>query len=102
MSKFDNRVYLTICDVSMKCFEASKFTNYYNYCCDMNLGLKSNSVVGKSKTIALVEIIKMLDIIYSMDDETTGKYIFDYFSSDKVREFEKCVLLNREAFPYSI
>ena len=98
MSKFDNRIYLTICEVSMECFKKSKFINYCNYCSHMALALKSK-VVGKSQTRDLMEIIEMLDIIYSMDAETTGKYLFDYFNSDKVREFEKCVILNQEAFP---
>jgi hypothetical protein len=64
----------------------------------MALALKTNTV-GKSQTRDLSEVIDMLDIIYSMDAETTGKYLFDYFTSDKVREFEKCVILNQEAFP---
>jgi hypothetical protein len=64
----------------------------------MALALKSN-VVGKSQTRDLMEIIEILDIIYSMDAETTGKYLFDYFSSDKVREFEKCVILTQTVFP---
>jgi hypothetical protein len=98
MSKFDNRIYLTICEVSMECFKKSKFINYYNYCNDMGLSLKTNTV-NKTQTRNLEEIIEMLDIIYSMDAETTGQYLFDYFTSDKVREFEKCVILNQEAFP---
>jgi hypothetical protein len=47
----------------------------------------------------LEEIIEMLDIIYSMDAATTGKYLFDYFTSDNIREFEKCVILTQTAFP---
>jgi hypothetical protein len=34
-----------------------------------------------------------------MDAETTGKYLFDYFTSEYVREFEKCVILTHESFP---
>lgn len=98
MSKFDNRIYLTICEVSMECFKKSKFINYVNYCYDMGLALKTNTV-NKSQTRNLEEIIDMLDIIYSMDAATTGKYLFDYFTSDNVREFEKCVILTQTAFP---
>lgn len=98
MSKFDNRVYLTICEVSMDCFKKSKFLNYFNYCSNMGLSLKTNTV-GKSQTKDLNEIIDMLDLIYSMDTTTTGKYLFDYFTSNNVREFEKCVILTQTAFP---
>lgn len=98
MSKFDNRIYLTICEVSMECFKKSKFINYVNYCSNMGLALKTNTV-GKSQTRDLNDIIEMLDIIYSMDAETTGKYLFDYFTSEYVREFEKCVILTHESFP---
>lgn len=98
MSKFDNRVYLTICEVSMECFKRSKFISYVNYCYDFGLSLKTNTV-NKSQARNLEDIIEMLDKIYSMDAETTGKYIFDYFTCDKVREFEKCVILTQESFP---
>lgn len=98
MSKFDNRIYLTICEVSMECFKKSKFINYYNYCRLMGMALKSDDVSGKQSS-DLIKIIETLDIIYTMDIETTKKYIFDYFNSDKVREFEKCVVLTQEAFP---
>jgi hypothetical protein len=64
----------------------------------MGLALKTNTV-GKSQTRDLNDIIEMLDIIYSMDAETTGKYLFDYFTSEYVREFEKCVILTHESFP---
>ena len=98
MSKFDNRIYLTICEVSMGCFKKSKYINYVNYCSNMGLALKTNTI-GKSQTRDLNEIIEMLDIIYSMDSPTTLKYLFDYFNSDNVREFEKCVTLTHELFP---
>ena len=98
MSKFDNRVYLTICEVSMECFKRSKFISYVNYCSNMGLSLRTNSI-GKSQANNLNEIIEMLDKIYTMDAETTGKYLFDYFTSDNIREFEKCVMLTKESFP---
>jgi len=98
MSKFDNRIYLTICEVSMECFKKSKFISYVNYCSNMGLCLKTNTV-GRTQTRDLNDIIEMLDKIYSMDAATTGKYILDYFTSDNVREFEKCVILTRETFP---
>ena len=102
MSKFDNRIYLTICEVSMECFKKSKFISYVNYCYHMGLALKSNTAgiaIGKSQCKDLNEVIEMLDKIYSMDAETTGKYLFNYFTSDNIREFEKCVILTQEAFP---
>jgi hypothetical protein len=98
MSKFDNRIYLTICEVSMECFKKSKYINYVNYCNNMGLSLKSETI-GKSQSRDLSEIIEMLDIIYSMDATTTAKYLLNYFSSDNVREFEKCVILTQTAFP---
>jgi hypothetical protein len=98
MSKFDNRIYLTICEVSLECFKRSKFISYVNYCYDMGLSLKTNTV-NKSQTRNLEEIIEMLDKIYSMDAEMTGNYLLNYFTSDNVREFEKCVVLTQESFP---
>lgn len=98
MSKFDNRIYLTICEVSMVCFKKSKFINYVNYCYDMGLSLKSNTI-NKSQTRNLEEIIEMLDLIYTMDTKITATYILNYFTTRNVREFEKCVILMQESFP---
>lgn len=98
MSKFDNRIYLTICESSMECFKKSKYINYTSYCSNMGLALRTNTL-GNTQNRNLNEIIEMLDIIYSMDAKTTAKYLLDYFNSDKVRDFEKCIILIQETFP---
>jgi hypothetical protein len=102
MVKFDNYVFMTICESSLDLFKKSHFSTYVNYCKTLNLSLKSG-ILDKKETAAIVKIATDLVLIYGFDDEDCGKYIADYFASDidKVINFYKVVLLTREHFALS-
>ena len=101
MSKLDNRIYLTICEVSLERFKKSKFITFMNYCKDLGMSLNDGTLSGKQKA-DLIEVIEMLDKIYSMDEVTTAKYLSDFYNSDNIRQFEKAVLLGQQASDFSI
>ncbi len=101
MSKLDNRIYTTICETSLECFKKSKFLTYVGYCRDMGISINDNSLSRQQKN-DLIKVIEMLQTVYSLNLETIGKYLKDYFNSDSVREFEKTVLLTHETFPFLI
>jgi hypothetical protein len=101
MSKLDNRIYTTICEVSLERFKKSKFLTYVGYCRDMGVSMNDNSLSRQQKT-DLILVIEMLQKIYSLDFESIGKYMKDYFNSDNVRDFEKAVVLTQETFPFLV
>ena len=98
MNKYDNYVFLTICEVSMKCFEKSVFLSYVNYCRTMSSYLKDGNL-NKQQTHDIIRVIEELDLIYSMNDNDRSNYILDYFASDRILDFEKCVRLTKEFYP---
>jgi hypothetical protein len=97
MTKFDNYVYLTICEVSLELFHKTRFSTYVNYCRTLNLSLKSG-VLDRSETSDIIKISETLTLIYGFDDVTAAKYISEYFDSDRCLEFQKCVLITKEYF----
>jgi hypothetical protein len=102
MVKFDNYVFMTICESSLDLFKKSHFSTYVNYCNTLNLSLKSGNL-DKKEMAAIIQIGNDLVLIYGFDDETCGKYIADYFDMDieKVINFYKVVLIIREHFALS-
>ncbi len=100
MTKFDNYVYLTICEVSLECFKNTKFVTYINYCRTMNMSLM-NSQVDNREMSDIMKIIIEMRLIYDFDTETSVKYIKNYFASDRCLDFEKCVYLMRKYYPLS-
>ena len=102
MVKFDNYVFMTICESSLDLFKKSYFSTYVNYCNTLNLSLKTG-ILGKKETAAIIQIGNDLILIYGFDDETCGKYIAEYFDMgiDKIINFYKVVLLTKEHFALS-
>lgn len=99
MSKFDNHVYLTICEVALERFKESKFLNFTNYCTNIGIELNKGNLSGSHKNDLSI-IIEMLDLVYTMDSETTGAYLNNFFSfnMETIRSFEKSVVLTQKHF----
>lgn len=102
MVKFDNYVFMTICETTSDLFKKSQFSTYINYCKTLGLSLKTGVLDNYERT-DIIKITDVLVLIYGFDDETCGKYIANYFASDieKVINFYKVVLLTREHFALS-
>ena len=98
--KFDNYVYLTICEESLKLFKKSYFSTYKNYCntfyTSMNEGVLSSRENGD-----LLKMLDVLDLIYGFDDNQGFKYIMDFFGSDKKEDFERYVTQMSSLFPFA-
>ena len=100
MTKFDNYVYLTICEISLELFKKTKFSTYVNYCRTMSKSMESPPL-DKRELGDVMRIVLELGLIYNLDIDTSVNYIKDYFSSDRCNDFEKCVYLTRKQFPFS-
>ena len=74
MVKFDNYVFLTICESSLDRFKFSQYSTYYGYCRTLNLSLKSGNL-DKKEIDDIIKITNDLILIYGFDDKTCGKYI---------------------------
>lgn len=102
MEKFDNYVFMTICETSSVLFEKSRFSTYGNYCNTLYLSLLSGNL-DKKETNDVIQISNDLVLIYGFDDKTCCDYILKYFelSSDVKINFYKAVKLTLRCFPLS-
>lgn len=90
MSKYDNYIYLTICEVSFEYFQKTNFSTYTNYC----ISFKSSLLDGKLSSYekkCIIHVSEMLDKIYGMNISETGRYINEFFQLEKFKVFEKVV-----------
>jgi len=100
MTKFDNYVYLTICEVSFELFKKTNFATYVNYCRTMSKSLETPPL-DKREMGEVMMIVLELGLIYNFDTDTSVKYIKEFFASDRCLDFEKCVYLTKKSFPFS-
>ncbi len=102
MNKLDNYIYLTICEVAMKDFKKTNYSSFVNFCKGIAYSLNHGNLSSREKGY-IISVFNVLDVIYSMDDETTSRYISDFFNmeSERIRAFEICVMETMEFFPMS-
>lgn len=100
MSKYDNYVYITICEVSFKTFRESEYSTYNNYCKGLLRSIKENYLTKREK-MDLSIIIEEMDLIFGMDENETNRYLLEYLESDRCVEFEKVVRITNDLFPFT-
>jgi len=100
MNKYENYIFLTICEVSLDLFRKTDFQTYSNYCRTMNMSLKDGKLSKREKS-DFIEISNMVDKIYSLGYDLCAQYIVAYFDSNRCQDFEMSVRLTKEYFPLS-
>jgi len=90
MSKYDNYIYLTICEVSFESFEKTNFATYTNYCRTFKSSLLDGNLSSYEKK-CIIQVSDMLDKIYGMNIDMTSYYINEFFQLEKFIVFEKIV-----------
>jgi hypothetical protein len=98
MNNYDKFVYLTICEISLPMVKKTQYVSYSSYCRGMNLSLKDGDLSFREKG-DINKIWVVLDKIYCMSREDTGKYISDYFANMVYLSCEISVKLTKEYFP---
>lgn len=98
MNKFENFIYLSICDITMPMFKKTKFMTYINYCRYMHDSITNNNLSGIERD-NFISIVNHLKLLYNLDDNEIMDYIINYFISDRVVEMQKIIMLTKEIFP---
>ena len=94
MSKYDNYIFLTICEVSYKHYKFTNYSSYPEYCKGMSMVLNGVYTPAKSDKRMINDVIQLLDTVYSLSAEVTGKYIGDYFALDSLKHSDFMNFLN--------
>ena len=98
MTKFHNHVYMTICEVTLTLYKDTGFSSHFGYCINMYMCMKDGNL-SKKQMEHICKIADVLDLVFSMNNKTTGEYISDYFSLEKYKIFQPIVLQTNEYFP---
>lgn len=99
--KYENYIYLTICEVSIKLFEESEYSDYNDYCESLKLRMKDNTLLRKQSS-NIMSIVNHLYTIYALNREESIEYIIKFLNSDKIKDFELSVRVFKIFFPHSI
>jgi hypothetical protein len=98
MTKYDNFIHLTICEVTLKLHKQTVFNTHVSYCRWMGVSLNDANVSSLVKSHVPI-ISDVLKNIFAMDAKTSGVYIADYFLLNKYLIFEKIVRATKEFYP---
>lgn len=98
MKKFNNYVFLTICEETFKLFKTTYFSTYRNYCKTLYLSLESNNLTAREKS-NIVHLFDSLNLIYGLTDSESLFYIKKYLNCDMLHEFELYIRDMQEFFP---
>lgn len=100
MTKLESYIHLTICEIAMREFKNTNYSSFVNFCKGIGYSLNNGNLSTKEKA-CIIGVVEILDKIYTMDAETTGRYISDFFNmeAERIRGFELCVMESKEYFP---
>lgn len=100
-TKYDNFVYLTICEASLTLFDKSICVTYQNYCNLLRLSLQDGNL-SKKEISDIAYIMKITNKIFYMDDKTNAMYVRKFFEEEKYKKFEMAVRYTTAFYPTSI
>ena len=98
--KYENYIYLTICEASLDKFNKSNFSTYLNYINNLSLSFESNTL-SYSQCCDVMGVVETISTIYSLSVDDSLFYIKQYLKSDRILQFEKSVRLVRMNFPFT-
>jgi hypothetical protein len=101
MLKFDNYVFFTLCEHSLRLFEKSHFSTYRAFCHAMGNTIKLGNF-NKNDTNILASLLNDLKLIFGFKDVEAYFYIKRFFSEEKFIIYDEPVRLLREFYNFSI
>ncbi len=100
MNKFNNYVYYTICEISLKYFEKSGFKTYSTFCKLLAISIKDDHLSLKEAKF-MAKLIDEIMFIYALDGKSAGDYVCKFFFNEKYLIFETPVRNMKYLYPYS-
>jgi replication initiation and membrane attachment protein DnaB len=101
VSKLDNKIYYSICEVTVELMKETDFTTHKSFCGNFKDSLNTGALSDKQKKF-VINITKKLEKIYSLTIEEIASYIVNYFIEQEYLKFEKSIKLFNDAFKNSV
>ena len=101
--KFDNYVYMSICEITLDLYVDFEYYSYNFFCSWIKeIILKINFTKLTSKEWKVISTLtKKISDVYSLDEKTVGEYVTKFFFERKYLELEKSVYFTKKAFKNS-
>jgi len=102
--KFENYVYLSICEMLVNTIHETKCTDLYGYCNSIKYDLDNNAEGVKSfRYMALYSnIYEYLKLIYDLDESECGYYLYKFINDNRYKDFEKSIMVLKKYFGYEL
>lgn len=91
-TKYDNFIYINICELIYKFFKTTKFSTFHNYCHYLSIKILNDELDEKDNKV-IVFVIKGLDNIFSLRFDESFKYIEKFLIEEKYKTFFDIVRL---------
>lgn len=101
MIKYDNLIYLTICEESLKQFSKKSLSvTYVGYCRALNYAITDNNLSDiEAKNMS--DILEKIKFLYSLEYGDAADYLLRYFKKDNLINYERAVRISKNIFPES-
>jgi hypothetical protein len=100
MNKYENHIYLIICEVTLKLYKETNFVSHSSYCKMMSHYMIDGKLTGRD-ILHISKIISVLEIVFSMSDVEASKYVKKFFIDGKYSKFESIVASLKVFYPNS-
>ena len=102
--KFENYIYLSICEMLISTIGETKCSGLYGYCNSIKFDLNNCDLNGKPLTYIrlYIRIFEYLKLVYGLDESECSYYLYKFIDDDKYKVFEKPVMLLTKHFRYQL
>ena len=100
MKKYDNYIYLTICELTINMVKGTNYSTYNAYCRGIANSIKDDVLSGYELR-QMNYLNKMLTLYYGLSLNDTKKYIDAYFLEELWVNYELSARLTLDCFPLS-
>ena len=98
MRKFENHVYMDICESSYGIFEKTRYSTYLNFCRIIKIKLENNDI-DKVVESQVLFIAKVIGKLFAFDRQMSVDYIYKFFIQEKYLIFESPVRQMKSCLP---
>lgn len=99
MNKFDNYVYLSVCEFTIETFKKSSYRTFSMYCKQLYHSINDNSF-NRFETETMVYITDKLRLVYGLNDAEILYYLTSFYMMpvEMIHQYQVCVETNIRCF----
>ena len=97
MRKYENHIYLIICEITMDLYKETNFSTHSNYCSNMCACIK-DGILSDKQIRHICKIADVLEMVFNIDSRKAGVYMSEFFELKKYIIFETIVKQQKEYY----